>query len=65
MCIQCSFEFQMASMTKSSQQDAVHSMFKLIDDNLTGELNACQVQAAHEMIRMGGISFQQVCLHFD
>lgn len=42
------------------QSLAVHDMFKMIDDDLRGELNVRQIQSAHEMIRMGGISIPQV-----
>ena len=46
--------------TRDGQSLAVHDMFKMIDEDLRGELNIQQIQAAHEMIRMGGISIPQV-----
>ena len=46
--------------TLDGQSLAVHDMFKMIDEDLRGELNIQQIQAAHEMIRMGGISIPQV-----
>lgn len=42
---------------------AVH-VFSLFDDQCSGELRAEDVQAAHEMVRMSGISMAQVRENF-
>ena len=42
------------------QAQAVGDMFAMMDSNVDGELLPHQVQVAHEMIRMGGISLAQV-----
>lgn len=48
---------------KEDKAEAVHAMFSMVDENLNGEIDAYQIQTAHEMMRMGGISIQQViCL---
>ena len=47
------------------QASAVADMFEMVDENVSGELQAHEVQAAHEMIRMGGISLNQVrCCYY-
>lgn len=43
---------------------AVHDVFSLFDDQCSGELRAEDVQAAHEMVRMSGISMAQVRKYF-
>ncbi|XP_067934487.1 caldesmon-like [Watersipora subatra] len=53
----------MTSKTTQGQEGrdkAVADMFVMMDEKLTGELLPQNVQAAHEMIRMGGISLPQV-----
>lgn len=44
----------------TSQSEAVKKLFSLVDEGMTGELNADQVQAVHDTIRMGGVSLPQV-----
>jgi len=46
---------------QTEREATIHQTFQLFDDEMSGELNAVQLQAAHEMIRMDGISIPQVC----
>lgn len=45
----------------AGQKNAVHDMFQLFCDPVKDELTPLEIQAAHELIRMGGISLPQVC----